>query len=124
MPCNKIKFSHLWDKLNDAEFTTIRSWNQGKEEYYRTLNEQEFQVWKIRSTYPFMTEHVICHAWLKGVQVVVPRELPEDSLEKDVTIQGKVNRDWMEKLMKMDKALLLLFSRKQISQTSLGERIA
>jgi hypothetical protein len=31
---NKIKFSQHWDKLNDAKFTTIRSWNAAKEEYY------------------------------------------------------------------------------------------
>ena len=27
---NKIKFSYVWDKLNDPEFTTIRSWTKEK----------------------------------------------------------------------------------------------
>ena len=45
---NRIKFSYLWDKLNDPEFTTIRSWNTYKEDYYRSRIGQEFQVWKIK----------------------------------------------------------------------------
>ena len=50
---NRIKFSLLWDKLKDPEFTTIRSWNMYKEDYYRSRIGQEFQVWKIKEVYPF-----------------------------------------------------------------------
>lgn len=32
---NQIKFSHNWNnKLRQRIFTTIRSWNEGKEAYY------------------------------------------------------------------------------------------
>ena len=63
---NKIKFSYVWDKLNDPEFTTIRSWNKEKEDYYRGCIGQEFQVWKSKETYPFRPEYVICHLQLRS----------------------------------------------------------
>ena len=107
-----MKFSHLWDKLNDAEFTTIRSWNQGKEDYYQRLERAEFQVWKASDMYPFRPEHVICHAWLHEVTVVTPAELPETVILKDVKLYGAVQERWLTKILKMDKALLLEFAKR------------
>ena len=39
---NKIKFTLAWDKLNEPTFTTIRSWNIEKEEYYRSHIGEDF----------------------------------------------------------------------------------
>ena len=73
---NRVKFSYLWDKLNDPEFTTIRSWNTYKEDYYRSRIGQEFQVWKTKEVYPFTPQYVIFHAWLEDIDVVKPLTIP------------------------------------------------
>ena len=108
---NRIKFTRYWDKLNDPKFTTIRSWNPGKEIYYRSCMGSEFQVWKASDMYPFRPEHVICHAWLHEVTVVIPAELSENMILKDVRLDGVVQDRWLAKLLKMDKALLLEFAK-------------
>ena len=108
---NKIGFSSYWDKLNDAEFTTIRRWYSEKELYYKSCMGSEFQVWKASDRYPFRKEHVITHAWLYGVSVVKPAELPEIVIQKDVRLDGVVQERWLAKLLKMDKALLLEFAK-------------
>ena len=108
---NRIKFTRYWDKLNDAEFTTIRSWDRGKEDYYQKLERTEFQVWKAFDKYPFHQERVLFHAWLKGVTVVVPAKLPYGLLRKDVLLGGSVSQEWIDKILKMPKGLLLTFSK-------------
>ena len=108
---NKIRFSHVWDKLRDPEFTTIRSWNKEKENYYKEHTGEEFQVWKALDRYPFRKERVITHAWLYRVSVVKPSDLPETVILKDVRLDGAVQERWRTKILKMDKALLLEFAK-------------
>jgi hypothetical protein len=108
---NKIKFSYVWDKLNDSEFTTIRSWNKEKEDYYRNLIWQKFSVWKIKNEYSFKPEYVICHAYLLDVKVVNPNNLDKKVIEKDVLLNGSVQQDWIKRILKYEKALLLTFSK-------------
>ena len=112
---NKIKFSLLWDKLNDPVFTTIRSWNTEKEDYYRNLIWQKFSVWKIRNVYSFKPEYVICHAYLLEVKVVNPNDLDKAIIEKDVLLNGSVQQDWIKRILKYEKALLLTFSKEDPS---------
>ena len=50
---NKIKFTLAWDKLKDPVFTTIRSWNSDKEDYYRGSMNQEFSVQKVHNPYSY-----------------------------------------------------------------------
>lgn len=111
---NKIKFSHTWDKLKDPEFTTIRSWNQGKEEYYRNLIGEKFTVLKVDNFYSAIPGSLICHAWLKGVIALNPQELPLDTLRRDVSLNGSINQEWLSKLLSMDKALFLVFSKSPV----------
>ena len=65
---NKIRFSHVWDKLRDPEFTTIRTWTKEKEEYYKEHTGEEFQVWKAKEAYPFRLEYA---SLLYGLQYPV-----------------------------------------------------
>lgn len=113
---NKIKFSHEWDKLKDPEFTTIRSWNQGKEQYYREHVGEKFSVLKVDHYFQNRPGNLICHAWLKGVIVLNPQELPLDLLRRDVSLEGKVSEAWLSKLLAMDKALLLVFSKNPVKE--------
>jgi len=71
---NKIKFTHVWDKLNDPEFTTIRSWNKEKEDYYRGCIGQEFPAGKSRIHFPIslsmsfaMLFFRMCRFWILSV---------------------------------------------------------
>lgn len=109
---NKIKFTRYWDKLNDPEFTTIRSWNPGKETYYRSCLGSEFQIWKASDRYPFRPEHVIHHAWLHSVKVFAPGDLPDALIKKDICYHGVADPEWLNKILKMDKALLLEFAKR------------
>lgn len=119
---NSIKFSEFWDKLNDPEFTTIRSFNPSKLEYYESLKGEKFQVWKADPKYPFRKEHVICHAYLKGIVRVTPRELAGVLLSKDVTLHGEIKTVWIDKLLAMDSAIMLIFSSSPVpSQKKLKE---
>ncbi len=108
---NKIRFTQIWDKLNDSVFTTIRSWNAAKEEYYRGRVGGEFQVWKCDEKYPFAPRYVIFHAWLRNVFVAKPSELPDFALNHDVSLNGTPDKAWKTKLTKMDKAIILTFSK-------------
>lgn len=108
---NKIRFTQMWDKLNDPVFTTIRSWNTAKEEYYRGLIGEEFQIWKCDENYPFESRYVIFHAWLRHVSVGKPSDLPEFALNHDVLLNGTPDQAWKTKLTKMDKAIILTFSK-------------
>ena len=108
---SKIKFSYLWDKLNDPEFTTIRSWNTYKEDYYRSRIGQEFQVWKTKEVYPFTPQYVIFHAWLEDIDVVKPLTIPAQVLAKDVRLNGQESAKWVKKILKNEKVIVLKFTR-------------
>jgi hypothetical protein len=116
---NKIKFSYVWDKLNDPQFSTIRSWDKEKEDYYRSRIGQEFQVWKSKGIYPFRLEYVICHAYLLEVQVVDPKNIPLEVLQKDVSLNGNIERTWIDRIMKNKIVILLAFSKKRKGQQGL-----
>lgn len=116
---NKLKFTKHWDKLGDPGFTTIRSWTQEKEDYYRNLVGSEFQVWKAEDWYPFRNEYVLFHAWLSAISVVNPASVPRETLLKDVSVDGVPDGEWVHKILKMDKALLLTFSKSGASQKRL-----
>ena len=116
---NKIKFSHVWDKLNDPAFTTIRSWNKEKEEYYRSHISEEFQVWKVRNAYSFKLEYVICHAFLLDVKKMKSKDIDKATLEKDVSLNGQPSADWIIKIMKNETVLLLTFSKHMKGQQRL-----
>ena len=108
---NRIKFSLLWDKLNDPEFTTIRSWNKYKEDYYRSRIGQEFQVWKIKEVYPFTPQYVMFHAWLEDIDVVKPLTIPTPVLAKDVRLNGQESAKWVKKILKNEKVIVLKFTK-------------
>ena len=118
---NKIKFSHVWDKLSDPEFTTIRTWTKEKEEYYRSCIGQEFHVWKIKEAYPFRRDYVICHAWLCGAFGMSPADISIATLEKDTTLNGQVQRDWIERFQKQDRVLVLFFTKAIPTQNMIPE---
>ncbi len=111
----QIKFSHTWDKLQDGMFTTIRSWTGVKEEYYRSNVGNVFRVVKTDLTYPYHVKYGIKTAHLLGVKVVVPKDLDPLLLETDVRLNGTVNEQWLNNLMKMKKALLLTFSDRDMT---------
>ncbi|MEM0134498.1 MAG: hypothetical protein QXU18_04630 [Thermoplasmatales archaeon] len=114
MSFHKITFSHIWDKFNDPEFTTIRSWNPGKEEYYRSLLGKRFSVLYKENPYSWETGRLICHASLVQLDLVKPSTLPQALLHKDVTLNSTIRNDWLKKLMNMDKAILLSFSKNSV----------
>ena len=116
---NKIRFSHVWDKLRDPEFTTIRSWNKEKENYYKEHTGEEFQVWKAKEAYPFRLEYVICHAYLLEIQVVDPKNIPLGVLQKDVTFNGSIEGTWIDRIMKNKTVILLAFSKQRKGQQRL-----
>ena len=116
---NKIKFTHVWDKLNDPQFTTIRSWNQEKEDYYRGCIGQEFSCWKVKNTFSYLPEYVICHAFLQDVQVLDPKRISMETLKKDTMLDGNVNSDWLYRIMKNKTVILLAFSKQRKGQQRL-----
>ena len=116
---NRIKFSLLWDKLNDPVFTTIRSWNIEKEEYYRSHIGEEFSVLKVKNQYSVRPEHVICHAFLLDVKRMKTKDIDKATLEKDVSLNGQPSADWIIKIMKNDEVLLLTFSKHMKGQQRL-----
>jgi len=114
MPLNRIKFSERWDKLSEVEFTTIRTWNKAKESYYRSLVGQEFKIAKAREKYPFRIEYNLRNAYLLSVVVVVPKDISPEILLKDVRLGGIVQEQWLQKLLSIDKALLLTFGSEKM----------
>ena len=117
---NRIKFTHVWDKLSDPVFTTIRTWNKEKEEYYRSHISEEFQVWKAKNVYSFRLEYVICHAFLLDVKHMKSKDIVEATLRKDVSLNGQPNAEWIIKIMKNDDVLLLTFSKERKGQQRLN----
>ena len=116
---NKIRFSHVWDKLNDPVFTTIRPWNKEKEDYYRGCIGQEFSCWKVKNTFSYLPEYVICHAFLQDVQVLDPKRISMETLKKDTMLDGNVNSDWLYRIMKNKTVILLTFSKQRKGQQRL-----
>ena len=116
---NKIKFTYEWDKLRDPEFTTIRSWNKEKEDYYRGCIGQEFSCWKVKNTFSYLPEYVICHAFLQDVQVLDPKRISMETLKKDTMLDGNVNSDWLYRIMKNKTVILLAFSKQRKGQQRL-----
>ena len=116
---NRIKFSLLWDKLNDPVFTTIRSWNIEKEKYYRSHIGEEFSVLKVKNKYSVRPEPVICHAFLLGVKRMKTKDIDKATLEKDVSLNGQPSADWIIKIMKNETVLLLTFSKHMKGQQRL-----
>ena len=123
---NIIKFSMLFDKLKDIEFTTIRSYTAEKEDYYEFMIGQTFQVWLSEPDEPYNPVKYLFNANLVSVKVISPKtvfslkkgEDPwkfkpafRDVLENDVKVEGDIQQDWFQKISKMDRALLLIFSK-------------
>ena len=108
---NRIKFSCLWDKLQDSDFTTIRSWDKSKEEYYRFRIGQEFQVWKIKESYPFTLQYMLFHAWLEEINVVNPLDIPTAVLAKDIRIDGQESVKWANMILRHKKVIVLKFTK-------------
>ena len=119
---NKIKFTVAWDKLKDPVFTTIRSWNPDKEDYYRSSIMQEFSVQKVHNPYSYTSVHVFCHAFLIEVKTLRPCEIDRSVLEKDVMINGIPNVDWLTRIMKYEKVLLLTFSKDAVNGNVCGQK--
>lgn len=113
---NRIKFTYMWDKLNDPEFTTIRSWTQLKESYYRDLIGQKFQVWKTYQSYPYKLDHKLFDAWLLSLHVDKPNDIDLSLISYDVRINGYVWDSWYDKILKMDKVIILTFSKSKPEQ--------
>lgn len=120
---NSIKFTYVWDKLKEPEFTTIRSWTIPKEEYYQSSVGQDFQVWKCRETYPFNREYVLFHAYLADEQVIEPDKIPSGLILKDVKLNGVPDQKWIDKILKMDKAIVLTFCKYPLSHIFVQKRL-
>lgn len=108
---NKIKFTVQWDKLSHPMFTTIRSWNIAKEEYYLKQIGTKFQVWMANDTYPFRRRQLLFHAWLADVEVVNIASIPIATLYQDILFQGVPDISWKDKLLKMGRGIMLTFSK-------------
>ena len=113
---NRIRFTYMWDKLNDPEFTTIRSWTNEKESYYRDLIGQKFQVWKAYESYPYELDHKLFDAWLLSLRVEETNNIDLSLLSYDVRINGYVWDSWYDKILKMDKAIILSFGKAEPKQ--------
>ena len=105
---NSIKFSEDWDKLADPRFTTIRSYRPGKEAYYRSHLGEDFEVIRVKDYWKGRGRK-IGTATLRSVRVVKPSELPAGEIHRDTVRGGKIDQVWMDRLLQMDRALLLEF---------------
>ena len=104
----RIRFTEAWDKLADPRFTTIRSYRPEKERYYRSLVGETLTVWHATGR-SFWNGRKVGEATLTGVREVRPADLPASLLARDVTLRGRVDTAWWNRLMAMDRALLLEF---------------
>ncbi len=106
---NTIKFSHNWNnKLENSIFTTIRSQSSDKEEYYKGLIGDEFEV--------LLNGKLYCKAVLQCVEGALLGEFTNGLLMSDT---GMPIIDAMELFAKFglspsDPALLLTFERSAI----------
>ena len=119
-----IKFSRLFDKLKDREFTTIRSYTPEKEDYYKFMIGKNFQVWFSEQNEPYNPVKFLFNTNLLCVKVISPKTVfsfgtdpyKEKAalryiIENDVKVNGEIQQDWFYKISKMDRALLLYFSK-------------
>ena len=106
---NRIKFAEDWDKLREPRFTTIRAYRPEKETYYRERVGQEFTILRVRNYTDRWGGRKIGSATLRSVSVVVPAKLPASHLQLDVMRGGKPDQVWLDRLLSMDRALLLEF---------------
>jgi hypothetical protein len=107
---NRVKFSADWDKLKDSRFTTIRSYRIEKEKFYRALVGQPFTILRVPHEFSHPSKgRKIGTATLRSVEVIVPSRMPAIELQRDVTIGGRPDQKWLDRLLSMDKALLLEF---------------
>ena len=120
----RIKFSHVWDKLKEPEWTTIRSWNEEKEKYYQQQIDKQFTVLYIDKPWPSKNGKLICYAYLRNVVLIPGQLIPDCVLRKDVTLDGVPQMDWYGKIRKMDKAIMLHFSKSPDSQLTLDVDVA
>lgn len=120
----RIKFSHIWDKLNDPEFTTIRRWNPEKERYYEQQVGKLFTVLHQVKQWHASNGSLICYSYLRNIELIPGQLIPDAILLKDVTLNGVPQMDWYAKIRKMDKAILLHFSRSPDSQLTLNVDVA
>ena len=72
---NRIQFTEDWDKLAQPRFTTIRSYERAKEEYYRSQVGKTMLVWR-KTGRSIWNGHKIGTATLRSVCVVRPADLP------------------------------------------------
>ncbi len=105
---NRISFTEDWDKLQEPRFTTIRSYRPEKEAYYRELVGKTLILWR-KTGRSVWNGHVIGQATLLSVEVVCPRSLPTWVIHEDVMRGGVMDTGWLNRLMLMDKGLLLTF---------------
>ncbi len=118
---NSINFTHEWDKLGDPKFTTIRSWNASKEEYYLGAVGTDFRVMKVHEKYPFRNERILFTAMLMDAKVVLPRDISSGLLHRDIMLKGTIDEKWQKKILAMEKALVLTFLKLPIgTQETLG----
>lgn len=103
-----IKFSEDWDKLRQPRFTTIRSHRAEKERFYRAHLGETFTILRVNNYWSHIGRK-IGEATLLGVRVTPPRALPVDELVRDVTRGGKIDEEWMRRLLAMDVSLVLDF---------------
>ena len=108
----QIKFEREWDKLSGDSFTTIRSFEEEKARWYRSLVGQVFRVRLVRKPYTWSYgDRTLFRARLTEVKEVRPKDLEPRLLLLDVLYQGTSSGEWLERLLKMDRALLLTFTR-------------
>lgn len=105
---NRIRFTELWDKLEQPRFTTIRSYRRDKETYYRSLVGQELLPWLDNGKSVYFGRP-LGRATLRSVRVVKPGDLPAHELRADLLHGGQVDRVWESRVLAMDRALLLEF---------------
>lgn len=108
---NRIKFSKLWDKLDDPVFTTIRSWNRLKEDYYVSNIGKEFQVCLVKDESDFENVTRLFNAYLTDVKPTTPDKISMDVLERDVTLGGIVEETWLKRVQHYQSVLVLTFSK-------------
>lgn len=103
-----VKFSEDWDKLAQPRFTTIRSYRLDKERFYRKHLGETFTVLRVNNYWSHIGRK-IGEATLLGVRVQSPKAIPVDELVRDVSRGGRIDEEWMRRILAMDVALVLEF---------------
>ena len=85
---------------------------------------KQFTVLYIDKPWPPRNGRLICYAYLRNVVLIAGQLIPDKILEKDVTLDGTPQMDWYQKIRKMDKAIMLHFSKSPDSQLTLDVDVA